>query len=76
MTDPTNADEWDEEVEIVIGLRVKAKPDPKLFEGWMGRTPLDLARYAAYQAGFYDLSRVDGYADLIGDVRVEYVEEH
>jgi len=67
-------DEWDEEVQVLVTLRVKAKPNLEFFEGWLGRTPLDAAMTGAWRGGC-TLDRVDGFADLNGEVDVIDVQE-
>lgn len=62
-------DEWDEEVTLLVTVRVKAKPNPEYFEGWMERTPQDLAQTGVW-TGFRDPEHTDGYADLIGELDV------
>lgn len=63
--------EWDEEVELLVTVRVKASGQP---EADYGRT----AGTAAMQAvlvGRSDLSRIDGYADLEGDADIIDIRE-
>ncbi len=66
-------DEWDTEIELRVIVKIRAKPDPEFFEGWLGRTPEGLAQ-AALWTGLSDPSRIDGYADLVGDVDVRDIE--
>jgi hypothetical protein len=68
-------DEWDEEISVLVTVRIKARTNPEYFEGWMGRTPLDLAKSAALSGSINDLERADGWADLIGEAYVVDVEE-
>lgn len=69
----TDAFEWDEEVAVRVVLRVKARPNPELFEGLQGRTLRDAAVTGVYQGGC-DLERTDGWADLFGEVDIVDVE--
>jgi hypothetical protein len=64
---------WDQDVTLTVVVHVKAEPHPQWFGGWLGRTPEDLAA-AAVSLGRSDPARIDGYADLTGDVDVISVE--
>ena len=73
--DPTTiAEEWNEEVQVLVTFRVKARPNHEFFEGWIGRTPLDAAFAGAWRAGC-TLDQTDGFADLYGKVDVIDVQE-
>lgn len=70
--------DWDEEVQLMVTLRVKAKKGEH-FEGWEGysgqpREPWQAAS-TALVTGVHDLENLDGFADLIGEVDIVYVEE-
>lgn len=66
--------EWDEEVRLEVTMKVKAKANPEYFDGVLGRTPYDLA-YAALITGRDDPARIDGFADLVGQVDIEFIEK-
>lgn len=74
MTSEARIEGWDEEVELRLVVKVRVRPNPALFEGWMERTPAGLAQTAIY-AGLSDPAQIDGYADLLGEVRIDSIEE-
>lgn len=57
---------WDKEIDVVVTIRVKAEPNPRLHEEY-GRTPEDLALDCANRAYMGSLSRADGWADMEGE---------
>lgn len=67
--------EWDEEFELTVRIRVKAKPNPDIYERSYGRKPIDYAMTALNCAGLRDAERLDGYADLIGEAYIVDVEK-
>ena len=66
--------DWDEEVTVLVTMRVRATPNPDYYEGLEGRTPLDAAMTGAWRGGC-TLDRVDGFADMHGEVDVIDVQE-
>lgn len=64
---------WEDvEIELRVTVRVNVKPGED-FQGWMDRTPEDLAK-AALWTGRSDPSNIDGYADLVGGVDIMEVD--
>jgi hypothetical protein len=66
--------EWDEEVELRVICRVKGKSNPEIYEGDYHRNAVDAARMSVW-CGIHRLERIDGFADLIGDVDIIEVDE-
>ena len=64
---------WDAEVGVEVVCLVRAKPGSH-YEEEYGRMPIDAAMQAI-RIGFVDLSTLDGFADLEGEVIISHVSE-
>lgn len=78
MTQPVDPEfdptiEWDEEVQVLVTVHVKARTNPEFFEKWYHREPKHAAMNAVW-GGPESLERADGFADLIGEARIIDVE--